>query len=151
MRDAEGCDALRLGPHVAASRGLCGDSYADEDRDLDADAEPVVVGMSATQTLPITPRTPTTRVIQVSVPWEENLRTHGETASQALSTATTQDRHDCSRGAWRATNALPIRMSAPMTRKLQKMSECAFALEYTKLSTTNHAPNTATSQERHVC
>ena len=85
--------------------------------------------MSATQTLAATPRTPTTSVIQVSVLWDENLSTQGDTASQALSTATTQDRHDRSRGAWSATHTLPIRMSAPMTRKLQKMSECAFALE----------------------
>lgn len=68
-------------------------------------------------------------VIWASLPWDENLRIHGDTAIQALSTATTHDRQDCCVGAWAATQTLPITMSAPMTRNLQKMFECAFALE----------------------
>ena len=65
----------------------------------------------------------------MSVLWDENFSSHGDTAIQALSTAMTQDRQVCSVGDCKATQTLPIRMSAPMTRKLQKMSECAFALE----------------------
>lgn len=101
------------------------------DREAGGEA-PVMGEVSAIHTLPAAPRTPTTTLTHVSAPWDENPRIRGETAIQALSRATTQERHVCSVDACKATQTLPIRMSAHECahhEELKKMSPCALALE----------------------